>query len=87
MTRSSDLGMPKVLDLSAVKRRLKSSVPAVCRRTIWHGFGALTVIGIKEFAFHVFYRALADKDNRGMLNIAEFHVAMGLIYRSRHFFD
>ncbi|KAF8626353.1 hypothetical protein AX15_005009 [Amanita polypyramis BW_CC] len=25
--------------------------------------------------------ALADKDNRGMLNIAEFHVAMGLIYR------
>ncbi len=30
---------------------------------------------------HVF-RTLADVDNRGKLNIAEFHVAMGLIYRS-----
>lgn len=27
-------------------------------------------------------RALADGDNRGKLNLAEFHVAMGLIYRS-----
>lgn len=27
------------------------------------------------------YRALADADNRGKLNLAEFHVAMGLIYR------
>ena len=27
-------------------------------------------------------RALADADNRGKLNLAEFHVAMGLIYRS-----
>ncbi len=27
-------------------------------------------------------RTLADVDNRGKLNIAEFHVAMGLIYRS-----
>jgi Ca2+-binding EF-hand superfamily protein len=25
---------------------------------------------------------LADSDNRGKLNLAEFHVAMGLIYRS-----
>jgi hypothetical protein len=29
-----------------------------------------------------FLRTLADVDNRGKLNIAEFHVAMGLIYRS-----
>lgn len=28
-------------------------------------------------------RALADTDNRGKLNLAEFHVAMGLIYRSK----
>ena len=28
------------------------------------------------------YRTLADADNRGKLNLAEFHVAMGLIYRS-----
>ena len=28
-------------------------------------------------------RRLADTDNRGKLNIAEFHVAMGLIYRSK----
>lgn len=27
-------------------------------------------------------RTLADSDNRGKLNMAEFHVAMGLIYRS-----
>jgi hypothetical protein len=27
------------------------------------------------------YRALSDADNRGKLNLAEFHVAMGLIYR------
>ena len=26
-------------------------------------------------------RTLADADNRGKLNLAEFHVAMGLIYR------
>ena len=26
-------------------------------------------------------RTLADSDNRGKLNMAEFHVAMGLIYR------
>jgi len=29
-------------------------------------------------------RTLADVDNRGKLNIAEFHVAMGLIYRSMY---
>ena len=29
----------------------------------------------------VVFRALADADNRGKLNLAEFHVAMGLIYR------
>ena len=28
------------------------------------------------------FRTLADMDNRGKLNIQEFHVAMGLIYRS-----
>ncbi len=28
------------------------------------------------------HRTLADVDDRGMLNMAEFHVAMGLIYRS-----
>ena len=28
------------------------------------------------------FRTLADTDNRGKLNMAEFHVAMGLIYRS-----
>jgi hypothetical protein len=28
------------------------------------------------------FRTLADVDNRGKLNIAEFHVAVGLIYRS-----
>jgi hypothetical protein len=27
------------------------------------------------------HRTLADADNRGKLNLAEFHVAMGLIYR------
>lgn len=32
------------------------------------------------------HRGLADKDNRGKLNIAEFHVAMGLIYRSECLF-
>jgi len=30
-------------------------------------------------------RTLADADNRGKLNLAEFHVAMGLIYRRAHF--
>ena len=30
----------------------------------------------------VYPRALADVDNRGKLNLAEFHVAMGIIYRS-----
>ena len=30
----------------------------------------------------LFSRALADVDNRGKLNLAEFHVAMGIIYRS-----
>jgi hypothetical protein len=27
------------------------------------------------------FRTLADVDDRGKLNMAEFHVAMGLIYR------
>lgn len=31
---------------------------------------------------HPCSRALADGDNRGKLNLSEFHVAMGLIYRS-----
>ena len=35
---------------------------------------------------HTRHRGLADKDNRGKLNIAEFHVAMGLIYRSEYSF-
>ena len=29
----------------------------------------------------MYYRSLADQDDRGKLNLAEFHVAMGLIYR------
>jgi hypothetical protein len=29
-------------------------------------------------------RRLADIDNKGKLNVAEFHVAMGLIYRRKH---
>lgn len=32
-----------------------------------------------------FHRTLADRDDRGKLNVAEFHVAMGLIYRSMYF--
>ena len=42
-----------------------------------------------EFYFRVIryfsnelHRQLADADNKGKLNLAEFHVAMGLIYRS-----
>ena len=30
-------------------------------------------------------RTLADIDDRGKLNMQEFHVAMGLIYRSTYF--
>ena len=35
-----------------------------------------------RLALMIILRTLADVDNRGKLNIAEFHVAMGLIYRS-----
>ena len=32
------------------------------------------------------YRSLADVDNRGKLNLPEFYVAMGLIYRRMLFY-
>lgn len=39
-----------------------------------------------QLRHHAFHRTLADGDNRGKLNIAEFHVAMGLIYRRKQGF-
>jgi hypothetical protein len=33
-----------------------------------------------------YHRTLADIDDRGKLNMAEFHVAMGLIYRSTYLY-
>lgn len=41
-------------------------------------FSVTTCVGVT----HRCRRALADVENRGKLNLAEFHVAMGLIYRS-----
>jgi hypothetical protein len=43
---------------------------------------------VEEFIFCaliIYQRTLADTDNRGKLNMAEFHVAMGIIYRSKSF--
>jgi hypothetical protein len=43
--------------------------------------GELT-ISTRRLALMNALRTLADVDNRGKLNIAEFHVAVGLIYRT-----
>lgn len=50
---------------------------------IWRGSGTSCVLFDRPYLLTcVYLRALADVDNRGKLNLAEFHVAMGIIYRS-----
>lgn len=39
---------------------------------------------VDNFVFFLIYRNLSDVEDRGKLNIDEFHVAMGLIYRSMY---
>ena len=46
---------------------------------IWYVRRSLLCFFFKKLLFR---RTLADGDNRGKLNMAEFHVAMGLIFRS-----
>lgn len=50
------------------------------RKKIWRASGAFLSFHT-DLIIIVAYRTLADIDDRGKLNIAEFHVAMGLIYR------
>jgi hypothetical protein len=49
----------------------------------WRGSGIVPrAVQLSTYLTFVSLRALADVDNGGKLNLAEFHVAMGLIYRS-----
>ena len=52
---------------------------------IWPASGDYTDCFISSQLSNPRLRTLADADNRGKLNLAEFHVAMGLIYRSTSF--
>jgi hypothetical protein len=49
-------------------------------RMISRKSGGYDIVGSRRL-FDILLRTLADTDNRGKLNMAEFHVAMGLIYR------
>lgn len=83
MIRSLGLGTLSRRDSSVGRLRLKFLESVDLIRMILRGYGALVIItsNYSTLSF-VFHRTLADGDNRGKLNMAEFHVAMGLIYRS-----
>lgn len=68
---------------SAGRWLLRSSGRVVSTETTLHrsGTGYMYNYPGRECRRLPLFRTLADADNRGKLNIQEFHVAMGLIYR------
>ena len=81
----SDRGTHKALDSSMAKLRSTSLGRAGSIETILLKFGGSNVYSGGQDLIMV--RSLADTDNRGKLNLAEFHIAMGLIYRSEYLFQ
>ena len=80
MIRSSGLGTRKLLGSSAGRLPLKYSVRVVLIKMTLREFGTCLAVD-RRCRSDLHLRTLADSDNRGKLNMAEFHVAMGLIYR------
>jgi hypothetical protein len=56
-------------------------------KTILLESGAFQLPSTQLHIFLTIDRTLADIDDRGKLNLEEFHVAMGLIYRSMYIFS
>jgi|ERR1700722_3190894 len=83
MIPSSEPGIRKTRDSSAEAPHLGYSVKADWTKMILQRSGAsFSHDGWRFDILMLYTRNLADIDDRGKLNLAEFHVAMGLIFRS-----